>query len=266
MARRNGATAKRRLIVSADDFGRTPGVNRGVVEAHRKGLVSSASLMVVGKAALDAFALARDLPSLGVGLHIVLSGGAPLTLAGEVASLVTASGRFPVSPDELTSARPQDVRDEVRAQFERFIELMGRKPTHVDTHHHAHRVHIVFDAVVALCREQRLPLRAVSTAMRKHLRAAGLVTTDEFIDIFHGESVSVDLLKRIFSELRSDVSEIMTHPGYVDEELRRSSRYVEARERELSVLTDPEVQALPRATGVKLIHYGALSPGRALQR
>jgi predicted glycoside hydrolase/deacetylase ChbG (UPF0249 family) len=193
----------------------------------------------------------------------VLCGGERVMPARDIPTLVGSSARFPRAPDDLSSARYRDVLAEVRAQYERFLSLMGRPATHIDTHHHAHRVQVVFEAIVELGREQGLPIRAVSPAMRAHLREHGLMTTDDFIDSFHGDGVSVELLKKVIGALRVNVSELMSHPGYVDDELRRESRYAQARERELAVMTDPAVRAAVRACGVRLIHYGDISRARA---
>src|SRR5262249_29015599 len=112
----------KRVIVNADDLGRTPGINRGVFEAHRRGIVTSASLMVNYPAARDVPALSAETPGLGIGLHVALTGGVPTLPAERIRSLVDGRGRLPSRPSGLEDADPAEVLAEVRAQVKRFRE------------------------------------------------------------------------------------------------------------------------------------------------
>src|SRR5713101_9724313 len=118
---------KRYLIVNADDFGQSPGVNRGIIEAHERGIVTSASLMVRWPAAADAAAYAQERPELSVGLHLDLAEWAYRD--GEWARLYEV-----VQGDDADA-----VAKEVERQAEAFRRLMGKNPTHIDSHQHAHR-------------------------------------------------------------------------------------------------------------------------------
>ncbi len=255
-------TATRRLIVNADDLGRTPGINAGIFEAHARGLVTSASLMVTPGAAADVPALARAHPRLGIGLHVALTGGRTALPPEQVASLVDVEGRLPSKPEGLTRAQPGQVRAELRAQLTRFERLLGRRPTHFDSHHHAQRVPAVFTALVELARETGLPVRLASPEMAAPLREAGVATTDAFVERFFGDAARLETLLAIVGELSPGVTELMCHPARVDDELRASSSYAEARARELSILTCEAARAAVRAAGVELIHFGALERGR----
>lgn len=251
-----------RLIVNADDLGWTPGVNDGIFTAHLDGIVSSATLMVNGLGAEHAAAALADsrLDSLGVGLHVALSGGGRPTLPpDEIPSLVDEEGRLPRRPEGLESARPDEIRAEVRAQLARFAELVGRPPTHLDGHHHVHFRRLdVFEAVLEVALGAELPVRPVSGEMRGRLRQAGVATPDTFDESFYAEGVTATWLTRFLRGLPPGLHELMCHPGRVDDELRRSSSYVEDREIELALLTDPACRRLVASQNVELVTYGAL--------
>jgi predicted glycoside hydrolase/deacetylase ChbG (UPF0249 family) len=250
--------ADRLLIVNADDLGRTPGINAGIFEAHRRGLVTSATLMVGFPAAVAAATEWAAHPELGVGLHVTFSGGgAPTLPPGQVPSLVDEEGRLPPRPERLAGADPGEVLAEVRSQVRRFRELTGRSPTHLDSHHHAHRLPVVLEAVVAVAREEGLPVRNASPAVRERLRAAGVATTDAFVERFFGDEARLDVLAEILGAIGPGVTELMCHPAKVDDELREGSSYVEDRERELAVLTDPEARRMVEAAGLCLVRFGA---------
>lgn len=252
-------TRLKRLIVNADDLGRTAGVDRGIVKAHRSGIVTSASLMVNHAEASEAPALARENPDLGVGLHVAFTGGPPTLPPEQVPSLVDASGRLPASAAGLAAAEPRHLLAEARAQLRRFRELMGREPTHLDSHHHAHRLPAVLEALVTLAWDAGLPVRSVSRDMRQRFRREGIPTPDEFVEEFHGAGASLEGLIRILGGLGVGTAELMCHPAIVDDALRAESRYVEPREAELSALTHLEVRQVVQAAGIQLIHYGALA-------
>ena len=250
--------AARRLIVNADDLGRTSGINRGIVEAHRRGIVTSATLMVNHAAAPEAGALARQNPRLGLGLHVALTGGSPTLAPAQITTLVDAQGRLPAKPEGLGAADPAEIRAEARAQLARFVDIVGRLPTHFDSHHHSHRLPAVFDALVALAAETGRPVRAAAAGMGERLRRRGVATTDHFVEAFHGEDATLDRLKAILETLPPGTTELMCHPAFVDEELRAASGYAEPRARELQVLTDERARRALEEGGIRLIHFGEL--------
>jgi len=248
----------RRLIVNADDLGRTPGINRGVFEAHQRGIVTSATLMVNFPAASPAAALAAESPRLGIGLHLALTGSVPTLPAAAVPSLVDPGGRLPAKPEGLAGADPREILAEARAQLRRCRALLGRLPTHLDSHHHSHRWPAVLDAVVAIAHETGRPVRAASPEVRERLRREGIATTDHFSEDFYGEGATLDGLVRILGGLPDGTTEIMCHPAVVDPELRSGSGYAEPRAVELAVLTDPRVRRIVELEGIRLIHFGEL--------
>jgi chitin disaccharide deacetylase len=246
------------LIVNADDFGRSAGINRGIVEAHRHGIVTSATLMVNYPAAVEAAALSQENPGLGVGLHFALTGGVTTLPASSLPSLVDVAGRLPAKPEGLGAARFCEVLAEGRAQLRRFEELMGRRPTHFDSHHHSHRLAVVLEALVALAVETGLPVRTASPEMGERLRALGVKTTEAFIESFFDAGATREVLLSILDALGEGSAEIMCHPAYVDDELRSTSGYADARERERAVLTSPGLRQEVAARGLRLATFADL--------
>jgi hypothetical protein len=248
----------KRLIVNADDLGRTAGINEGIFTAHRNGIVSSATLMVNYPAAREVPALSAAEPKLGIGLHVALTGGPPTLPAEQLPSLVDAQGQLPRRPDKLEGARPEEVLAEVRAQVARFREIMGRLPTHLDSHHHSHRTSAVLQAIITLAWETGLPVRAAAPWMRERLVQEGIPTTDQFVEEFYDAGTTRELLLKILGDLKPGTTEIMCHPAKVDDELRQSSSYADPRTRELEVLTTVDVRQTVQALGITLIHFGQL--------
>lgn len=248
----------RRLIVNADDFGLTAGVSRGILDAHRRGIVTSATVMVnmPVHADLDAEAAASG---LGLGLHFNLTWGAPLSAPSAVASLVDAEGRFAKDLAALGErARPDEVRREAEAQIEAFRLRFGRLPSHLDSHHHAHRLPRVLDGVVDVVTAAGLPLRSQDAGIRAGLRRRAVATPDHFLGGDGAEPywTTARLLDDL-AGLPLGLTELMCHPGYFDETLAYS-RYGRQREVELAALCDGEARATLARLDIALCHFGAL--------
>jgi chitin disaccharide deacetylase len=220
--------SERVLVVNADDFGASEGVNRGIVETHVRGIVTSASLMVTGPAARDAAALARDHPTLGIGLHWHMD---------------TDAEGPDVEFDDAVA-----VRVELSSQLDAFHEIVGRPPDHVDSHHNIHRR----PEVAPIARELVAPL---GVPMRGACDVA-------FVGGFYGQwEWGVTDLEHISPEfliwiLRNEVgegwTEIACHPGYAE---GLTSMYVAEREVEIATLTDPSVRAEIDKLGIRLASY-----------
>jgi chitin disaccharide deacetylase len=246
----------RRLIVNADDFGLTPGVSEGILTAHRHGIVTSTTVLVnrpIPRDLLDRL----DASGLGVGLHVNLTLGSPITKSS---SLVDGSGRFVRDARHAAArAKPRDVEREVEAQIERFEKLRKRPPTHLDTHHHVGLLSPVREVVVQLARRRGLPVRSQDAMARAAARSAALATPDHFF----GESGPSPYwtLERTLAHLRRlppGCSEFMTHPGYCDDELSYS-RYGRQRETELAGLGSPAARAAVAALGIQLCDFRDLA-------
>src|SRR5262245_61481826 len=225
----------RYLIVNGDDFGASAGVNRGILDAHRRGILTSASLMVNMPASEAAASLAREAPELSIGIHVNLTneGGDP------VADLDDAGG----------------CRAELDRQLARFLELLGRTPTHVDSHHNVHRRPSLRPLFVDLARRHGLPLR-------EHCGARYFSSFyGQWAGETHLEQVSVDTLRRMLQdEIGDGVTELACHPGYVDSEF--PSVYSIEREAELRTLCDPAIRATVLELGVRLIGFRDLPDAR----
>jgi chitin disaccharide deacetylase len=232
-------SASRYLIVNGDDFGRSPGVNRGVVAAHQGGIVTSASLMVRWPDAGEAAALAREHPELSVGLHLDLG---EWTYRDGVWDLLYEV----VAVDDAAS-----VRREIAGQVLGFRRLVGRDPTHVDSHQHVHLREPVRSALEETAAELAVPLRQFDPAVR-------------YCGEFYGQSsegapldgpISVQGLTRILQSLRPGVTELSSHPGLGDD---LDGMYREERAREVGVLCDPRVARVLADEGIELVSFASV--------
>jgi chitin disaccharide deacetylase len=244
-----------RLIVNADDFGVTPGVSEGILAAHRHGIVTSTTVLVNSSIEPDHLARVRD-SGLGIGLHVNLTLGRPLTRG---ASLVDASGRF-VRDARRAAARVErrHVDAEIAAQVEKFLDLFKRPPTHLDTHHHVGLHPPVRESVQALARHLGVPVRSQDAAARARARGAGLRTPDHFFGESGPDAYWTPARTRAhLRALPPGTSEFMTHPGWFDDGLAYS-RYARQREVELIGLGTPAARGAAAALGIRLAHFGHL--------
>ncbi len=269
----------KRLIVTADDFGRCLPINEAVEDAHRNGLLTAASLMVAGEAAGDAVERARRLPDLGVGLHLTLVDGLPAyrpegipDLLGTDRRLTTRLAAFGVAIRFRADVRRQ-VELEMRAQFERF-RAFGLPLDHVDAHHHYHQHPTVLAMLLRLAREfgakgLRVPWeppisvreRAIAalsapliSGMRKAAAVAGIAVNDRMFGLRDTGAMDATAVRRILAALPDGLSEIYFHPatrGWEDDPLPPSYRPVD----EYKALIDPELVALARRDGIVLTNF-----------
>lgn len=226
-----------KLIVNADDFGLTEGVTQGILDAMKHGIVTSTTMMVNMPGTQGAAAIVRENPNLAVGLHINISLGNPLT---NVPSL-TENGMF-LKPAALGSDDRYDEEElyqEMRAQYLRFTELTGRKPTHMDSHLYAHQKFAkASSAIRRLAEEEKLPVRDLATS-----RCSRVFFEGNF-KVKQGETQE-NLKEKCLHLIRSlsgrPVAEMMVHPAFPDEWLLNNSSYSIQRSLEHAVLTDPDV-------------------------
>ena len=244
----------RRLIVNADDFGRSPGINRGIVAAHQHGIVSSTTLMVNLPWSADATALAEDVLTLGIGLHLNFCYGAPLST--DATSLVDTNGLLDRDLMRLRDrATTADINREARAQLARFRELLGRNPTHVDSHQHVHSWPVAVEPVAMLSREIGVPVRACTTQHRETLWTLEAECPDAFIIDFFGEAnIDSGTLAAIVTALPCGTTELMCHPGEDGPELADSS-YRRERESELATLCSPAIRTLIEELQIELTRF-----------
>jgi predicted glycoside hydrolase/deacetylase ChbG (UPF0249 family) len=244
----------RRLIVNADDFGRSPGTNRGIVAAHQHGIVTSTTLMVNLPWSAEAVGLASHVPNLGIGLHLNFCYGP--TLSTNVYSLLGSDGRL---DRDLACLRERattvDIEREARAQLAHFRELMGRDPTHLDSHQHVHAWPVAIEPVAALAREIGVPVRACTTKHRDTLRMLGVDCPDAFVIDFYGAgNIDSGTLAAIVAALPAGTTELMCHPG-VDDPALADSSYRHERETELATLCSPEIRTLIEELQIELTGF-----------
>ncbi len=256
----NGRQTVKRLIVNADDFGRTAGVSTGALEAHRKGIVTSATVMVLERAAARSIREAAErAPAMSLGLHFVLTGGGVPAAAARDVPTLAPGGVFARTREELPERiPPEEIRRELDAQIEVFQILARKPPTHLDSHHHCALHPAVGPVFASVAVARGLPARAASDEARRPLRDAGVRTPDRFIDVFYADQVSFEVLQGLLETLPDGTAELMCHPGHADDELQRGSSYALEREREIEVLCDPGIRELVRSLGIVLIGFDAL--------
>jgi len=247
----------KRLIVNADDFGRTPGVTDGTLEAHRNGIVTSATVMVLERAAAEAIRQARErAPRLSLGLHFVLTGGGPPAAAPAWVARLAPGGRFVRRAQELPrELSAEEVRRELEAQIAIFEALAGRPPSHLDSHHHVALHSGVAPVFSQVARQKGLPARGASASARDALRQAGVSVPDHFLDGFYAEGATAANLRALLAHLPDGVSELMCHPGFTDQPLLASSSYAKEREREVEILCDPTLPTVLQKHGIQLSRF-----------
>jgi chitin disaccharide deacetylase len=214
-------------ICNADDFGATRGVNRGVIEAHRAGVLTSASLMVNRPASAEAAELAAAHPDLGLGLHVNL----------------TNEGDPVVDVEDVEACQ-----SEVDRQIAAFHDLAGGPPTHIDVHHNLHRLPALAPLFRETARGLGIPLREHSPV--RYFSAFYALWDDGET---HPEHVSVESLLAMVAGFGPGVTELSCHPGYVDDDL--DSPYALGRELELATLLDPRLPEGLERLDVRLVSY-----------
>ncbi len=209
-------------------------------------------------------------PDLGVGVHLVLTRGKPLLPADEVSTLVDDRGnfyKFHQFASRITELNLNEVCAEWRAQIEAFI-AKGRRPDHLDSHHHAsYASQSLLAVMLELAREYNLPIRypvnpmgnmPVDGSFMRILDQSPVRSPQSCITSFYGDEVNTENLVEIISSLPEGTSELMCHPGYADRELMESSSYNTARELELQILVSPEIKTSAEKNRIKLCRFSDL--------
>jgi predicted glycoside hydrolase/deacetylase ChbG (UPF0249 family) len=234
--------SKRYLIVNADDFGQSPGVNRGILTAREHGIVTSASLMVRWPAAAEAAAYGRAHFAFSVGLHVDLSEWA------------YRDGTWVPIYQVVPRDNREAIEEEVRRQLAAFRRLMGQDPTHIDSHQHVHHEEPVCSVLVELARELAVPLRHFCPAVR-HCGSFYGQTAKGYP---YPEGIRVGTLIETLKSLTPGVTELGCHPGEGDDV---ASMYRGERADEVKTLCDPRIQAALDAEGIELVSFSDLAAG-----
>jgi predicted glycoside hydrolase/deacetylase ChbG (UPF0249 family) len=250
------------LIVNADDLGWTEGVNRGIVETFRHGIVTSASLLANGAAFAGAVEAARSAPALGVGVHLNLSDGPPVADRQTVTSLLNDDGELASGPESLLVRRVRRglLLAEVEAEWDAQIQKVsdaGIAPTHLDGHKHVHMLPGLFEIALRLAKRhgigairvsleashlrkalssgskryagvimkqgvQARGLKLLARDARKQAELAGVSTSDYFCGIAQTGELTRDGLEQLMKTLPDGTTELVCHPGYADAALQKS--------------------------------------------
>jgi hopanoid biosynthesis associated protein HpnK len=284
----------KQLIVNADDFGYTAGVNRAIVEGHCDSIITSTSLMATGAAFNDAVALAHQTPSLDVGCHLNLVEGVPLSPPAQVPNLVARNGRFYNLVElgirvMLGKVPMAEVEREFTAQVERIVRA-GVRPSHVDTHQHTHMHPKVAGVLARVARRYQIPWvrrlcenctppiregairrRVVAMAsnlfvssLQRRMDEHGLRTPDAFTGFVLTGRLTANGFRATLEGLPDGVTELMCHPGYYDEDLKRSPTMLKSkRESEFRIIGNPSWKSWLAERGVRLTSFRELSAATA---
>jgi hopanoid biosynthesis associated protein HpnK len=281
---------ERIIVINADDFGLSEGINRGIVQAHTDGVLTSATIMTNMPAAKQAVKMAKQLRTLGVGVHLNLSEGQPVSTEADIACLLGADGVFAHSPSKLSllslarNKIRKAVRKELAAQIQWLIDS-GIKPTHLDSHKHIHCFPAIFPIVCSLAREFeitairwpfepkevcQMPWPLPSEGGRKRaglirlfakinrIQNRSFLKTNVFLGIAHVGKMDVNFFKALALYNSAQITEVMTHPGFIDGLDVVKTRLLHQRKVELDALCSERTKQYLKEAGIKLVHYGEL--------
>ena len=287
------AITGRAVIVTADDFGFSREVNAGIIHAHREGILTATSLMVAANASAEAAALARENPRLDVGLHLVVCRGQSVLAPDRLAGIVDASGKFPESPVGaglryfFNRAIRTRLRDEIRAQIEAHLKLIGRLD-HIDGHLNFHVHPVIADLLIDLCAEYRVPcvrlprepitttlalardhaarkivegaiFRTLSRRTRRRMRDRGLRSTDALFGLHQSGHFSEDYVLGVIERLPPGLTEFYFHPAA---DIGGMPPALEA-QAEVGILTSPRVRGALVKRNVRLTNFAEVARAAA---
>jgi hopanoid biosynthesis associated protein HpnK len=288
----------KRLIINADDFGLTRGVNRAIAEACQRGVVTSATLMAAGPEFDEAVALARSLPRLSVGCHVDLIQLSPISPTAQISTLVEGTKFRPGFARFARAAlsnrlSAEEIAREAAAQMGK-LQAAGIELTHLDTHQHTHVFPAVLRGLLQAAKQcgvravrnpfeprglvklsevtsrpnllsRYCAVRALGTMaakFRRMVEAEGMVTTDGTVGIVLTGFLNEQRLEKLIRRVPEGTWELVTHPGYSDAALRPLSRLTASRERELELLTSAKTRELLNESRIEAISYRELLTGK----
>ena len=225
-----------KLIINADDFGFSESINNGIIDAYKEGLISSTTIMINMPYAEDAIQRWKENSGLGLGLHINLTQGSPIS--NNVSSLVDENNTFHKHrkvENEQVEITYEDAYTEIKAQIDKLLSYKV-EIDHLDTHHFIHLNPSIRKALTTLAKEYNLPLRTMDDDFRKKVKSLGIKTPDIFSFDFYDEGASWETIANFVEKYKGSNSiEILTHCGYIDEDTKKRTGYI-LREVELNEL------------------------------
>lgn len=237
-----------KIIFNADDFGYSNAINYGILDAFKYGVLTSTTLMVTMPGTDNAVELIKKNEDLAIGIHFNISLGRPITNG---ITLVDCNGVF-MKPDSLTSGYRYDeeeLREELKAQYNRFITLVGKKPTHIDSHlFSSDKIPEMRKICAEIAKEEGIPMRNYELDYTNNVKFVQHRT-------FNAGTGLEYIIENIDSICKYEYVEIMTHPGYIDSYVMKNSSYNLQRLEELEFLLSNKVKDLLSEKNVELISY-----------
>jgi chitin disaccharide deacetylase len=231
--------SERTLIVNADDFGQSPGINRGICLAHEHGIVTSASLMVRWPAAFEAASYGLEHPELSIGLHF------------DLGEWRCRNGEWVQAYEVVQADDPQAVALEAARQLDQFRQLLNRNPTHFDSHQHVHRHEPARSILLKMAGSLGIPIRDFNARVRYLGAFYGQTARGDP----HSESISPEGLLAILSGLPKGITELGCHPG-LGEDI--DSMYCRERAKEVATLCDPRIRERIASAGIRLSSFHSI--------
>jgi len=284
VARKNEPRDKKILIVNADDFGLTAGINRGIIKAFRQGAVRSASIMAVGRCYEDAVRLTKENPDFDIGIHLCLTEEKPILTKEKVSSLIGKDGHFFKTPVLfilnylLGRIKHREIEGELDAQIRKVLNS-GIKITHIDSHCYVHMLPFILKMVGELAKKYgisfirypyehfisgkvNLSRRLIHSVLniscllsRQTFKRMGISRVDYFYGFLNSGMFSAQYLMHILKAVDNGITEIVCHPGLCDEEVTRYRYWRYHWEEELEVLTSPDINKIINESGLELIGF-----------
>ncbi|MCM8776362.1 MAG: ChbG/HpnK family deacetylase [Candidatus Omnitrophica bacterium] len=256
---------KRILIVNADDCNLTQGVTEAILDCHDRGIVTSTTILVNLPVDSRMVRETKKRQSLGIGIHLNITLGRPVSNPKKIKSLLDPSDCFRKFQSLLKPPRPKadEIFHEYQSQIELFQKIFGRRPTHADTHHQVHDDPYFFQVIIRVARENRLPIRR-SQLMRQSglLKKTGVRSTDFIFGNLRPEGHwTSEAVRAILPNLPNGISEIICHPGRNDSDLKSISSFTAGRETEWRIFRSKRLKAAVQRSGIVLSHYGLYDTG-----
>lgn len=246
-----------KLIINADDFGMSTGVNYGILECFKNGVVTSTSMMVNTPGFEHAVEIMRN-NKLDVGIHFVLTIRNSISNPIDIPSLVNEMGGFEYNIKKLAIANKAEIRKELMAQFNKFRET-GFMPSHIDFHHELNFAENVLEVAIDIAKEFNLPMRAFEPEAIKKMNEKGVKHSGRFLYQFNGKELEIeDFIEEVNKAKNTEIAEIMTHPAYFDIYLQSYSSYNLQRIKELEILTSAEIKMFINENNLELIGFSEL--------
>lgn len=246
----------KKLIVNADDFGLTEGNTIAHILCHEDGILTSTTLMVNMPFAPLAVSLAKKHPNLGVGIHLTLTMGRPVLEGAK--SFTDENGNFRKKgtyENGKVIADEEELYAEWKAQMEKFIQMMGKKPTHIDSHHHVHLQDNLYPIASRLAKEYDLPMRLRPETPKDGYDYEVALMLPGFYD---DTAKPAYVMENTFGIWDHEIIEIMCHPAFIDQRLMDISSYCYERANEMQTIRDKELKQWIKDHNIELITFGDL--------